>query len=455
MYARRARRPRRSRLEAAVEGELSAIEQALEEVRFRVARDPLGASKDLGGALTPRLTALSSRLGEEASLRRRVEEGLVHAAKLSEELRATHRGGGASGRAHPARGRRRASSGERPSTTRFDPRARAMVGPITRLSLRRAQRWRAAGRGLARWREAAEGYLQADGAIAKAHAALVGRREELRGRLAARRAQASSFVARGAPLDPQVRRRWAPRRMALPPMRGPRRLRRPRSSWSKLRGRLSRCVPAPADPSTASGRGPGPTLWEPELWLWTGSVIGGREAEHGHGHGGKASGYSRGPRRLRICTTPRRATKFLPWPCSGPPVSRSPPICCPASRKTAGKVFAQHPVVTKTLISYKRARGFASRGRRTSGPSLQNAIIAADVTEARLRHPCKSSPALSTSCRSSWAQRPRWASSRSPSLFITIFRPGSRRWGTPRGNRCPTRTASTQASSASIAATAT
>jgi hypothetical protein len=188
-------------LEGAVESELLEIERALEQVRLRVARDPLGASKDLGAALTPRLTALSTRLGEEATLRRRVEEGMAQAARLTEELRATHRAAAQAVERIPLE----VEGAQAPGTPVDEALILGLAPWLDRINeSARSQRWRAADVGLARWRETAEGYLRADAAIAKALAALLSRRDELQGRLAARRAQASSFAARGAPVSADV-----------------------------------------------------------------------------------------------------------------------------------------------------------------------------------------------------------------------------------------------------------
>jgi hypothetical protein len=55
--------------------------------------------------------------------------------------------------------------------------------------------------GLSKWNAAARGYLATDEAIAGAFAAVVGRRDELVGRLRARRAQAQALVARGVAVD--------------------------------------------------------------------------------------------------------------------------------------------------------------------------------------------------------------------------------------------------------------
>jgi hypothetical protein len=194
-------------LEAGVADELAAIEQALERVRIRVARDPLGAAKDLGGSLTPRLSVLSARLAEEATLRQKVQDGLAQAAKLSRELEAVHRAAAEAVRRIPLE----VEGAHAPGAPLDDGLVRGLGPWLDRIAeAARAQRWRPAEVGLARWREAAEGYLKSDGEIAKALTALLARRDELKGRLAARRAQASSFADRAAhaggaaPVDTQA-----------------------------------------------------------------------------------------------------------------------------------------------------------------------------------------------------------------------------------------------------------
>jgi hypothetical protein len=58
--------------------------------------------------------------------------------------------------------------------------------------------------GLAKWDAAAQGYLEHDGKISGALAALVNRRDELTGRVRARRAQAQARQGRGAAQDPRI-----------------------------------------------------------------------------------------------------------------------------------------------------------------------------------------------------------------------------------------------------------
>jgi hypothetical protein len=191
-------------VEAAVADELSVIEQALDQARVRVARDPLGAAKDLGGALTSRLSALSARLAEEAATRLRVEDAMAGATKLLQELQAVHRA------AAEAIGRipLEVEGASSPGPLLDDAAILGLIPWLDKIAEAvQGERWRAADVGLARWREAANGYLQTDGAIAKALKALLARRDELKGRLAARRAQAAAFAAKegkGGPLDPQT-----------------------------------------------------------------------------------------------------------------------------------------------------------------------------------------------------------------------------------------------------------
>jgi hypothetical protein len=58
--------------------------------------------------------------------------------------------------------------------------------------------------GLARWLEAAEGYLACELAILDAAAKLAARHAELAGRLAARRAQLAAIAGKGAHVDPSL-----------------------------------------------------------------------------------------------------------------------------------------------------------------------------------------------------------------------------------------------------------
>jgi hypothetical protein len=188
-------------VETAVADELAAIEQALQVARLRLARDPLGAAKDLGGSLTPRLAALSTRLAQESELRRKVQDSMASATKLLAELQSVHR---AAAEAVP-RFQLEVEGARAPGPVLGESEILGLVPWLDKIAEAvHGQRWRAAEVGLARWRETAEGYVHADGAIAKAFKALLARREELKGRLAARRAQASAFAAKGNPVDPQT-----------------------------------------------------------------------------------------------------------------------------------------------------------------------------------------------------------------------------------------------------------
>ncbi len=144
---------------------------------------------------------MTGRLAEEAALRQKVVEGMARAAKLAEELQAVHGAAAEAVRRIPLE----VEGAQAPSAPLDDALILGLAPWLEKIGEAvRGQRWRAADVGLARWREAAEGYLQSDAAIARALTALLARRDELKGRLAARRAQASSFAAKGAHVDPQI-----------------------------------------------------------------------------------------------------------------------------------------------------------------------------------------------------------------------------------------------------------
>jgi hypothetical protein len=177
------------------------VERDLEEARTRVARDPLGASGDVVARLDPRIAAVTAQLGALAAQRSQVEDGLTRARATLRDLQEVHTAARAAIDAMP-----REVEGARAPLGLTDDGHVEGLGPwLDKIQdAASAGRWATGEVGLSRWNEAARGYLAADGEIARALSAVLARREELAGRLSARRAQAAALLARGAAIDPSA-----------------------------------------------------------------------------------------------------------------------------------------------------------------------------------------------------------------------------------------------------------
>jgi hypothetical protein len=176
--------------------ELAAVRAQLAEVQASVAGDPLGASRSLTAGVFTRLVRAGARL---ADLRRRRDEvgaDLERARALLAEVRAApERVADAAERC--AREVVRDDAGPAPP----DPgRIEGLAEWLATLERTTdAGRWAAAEVGVTRWLAAAREVLAAAEAAEGASAAAVERRDELLGRLLARRQQAKVRAARGGP----------------------------------------------------------------------------------------------------------------------------------------------------------------------------------------------------------------------------------------------------------------
>ena len=176
-------------VEAVVAGELGAIEGELGAARVRVARDPLGTSGEVVGRLSPRVGALAAELGATAAQRGRVEQGLVRARELLAEVRVVRGRAAAAVVAFPEE----VEGGRAPGMATDEGLVEGLAPWLGKIGEAAARgRWAAAEVGLQKWTEAARAYVANDGPIAAAFEAVLGRREELAGRLSARRAQAAA-----------------------------------------------------------------------------------------------------------------------------------------------------------------------------------------------------------------------------------------------------------------------
>lgn len=188
-------------VEAAVRDDLAVLDRDLEAMRVGVARDPLGTSADVAQRLAPRIDGLTGRLDVLRALRGRVHGGLASARELHDAVREAHAGARDAVDRMPAEVEGASAPGT-PTDAGLIEGLAPWLRKIEEASL--AGRWQAAEVGLARWRDAAREYLDHDAKIARALAAVLARRDELSGRLSARRAQAAALVARGASLDPSA-----------------------------------------------------------------------------------------------------------------------------------------------------------------------------------------------------------------------------------------------------------
>lgn len=196
--------------------ELTAIERELEAVRVRLARDPLGAQRGMAEAIERRMTALGGRLHALAAVRTRVADGLVGARSLLAEVRAMRSRAVEAVHRLPGEVEGATASGQ-PTDAGLVEGLEPWLDKIEAAAA--AGRWQTADVGLQKWTEAARGYLDGDGRIAGALERVVARREELAGRLSARRAQVAALAARGSEAPPGVEdvAREAERLLALRP----------------------------------------------------------------------------------------------------------------------------------------------------------------------------------------------------------------------------------------------
>jgi hypothetical protein len=187
-------------------GELAEADRELTALAGRAQKDPLGCVAPAAPLAIQRLDALRSRLANEAATATRVAAGLDHARSQRRALADVHARAEA---AFAAAARAVDDAAGHLSAPLDAPRLGELDAWLAKLtSTAAARRYAATEVGLARFSATAEGYLASDQhALAQAVAAL-GAREELQGRLSARRAQAAALAAR-AGIDPTPLEAWA------------------------------------------------------------------------------------------------------------------------------------------------------------------------------------------------------------------------------------------------------
>jgi hypothetical protein len=193
-------------VDGAVAPELEELERELKAARTKIARDPLGVSGGVTGALVPRVAELRDKLTRLASLRDRVATAIVQAKALLARIDEIH----AAAATAKSEGPRDVEEAARLPALADGSGIEGLTPWLAKLEgTARAGRWQSAEVGLERWFEAAREFLAGDRAVKAAYDGLVARRAEIAGRLGARRAQARSLAARGSPLDPAEEARGA------------------------------------------------------------------------------------------------------------------------------------------------------------------------------------------------------------------------------------------------------
>jgi hypothetical protein len=183
---------------------LASVRAQLEAVKSRIARDPLGASQALTDEVMASMSQIEAQLSELQRRRDQVEADLARARALLGEL--------------PEANRRAASAGERCRQEIASDLEAVPPGPahpaqaeeglaqwLTTLEATAgAGHWAAVTVGLARWLAAGETALSNAREVERASQAQLDLRDELLGRLLARRQQARMRAARGQALDPAL-----------------------------------------------------------------------------------------------------------------------------------------------------------------------------------------------------------------------------------------------------------
>lgn len=183
---------------------LAAVRAQLDAVRSEIARDPLGAAGSLARDVSGRLAQLGAQLTTLQARHSQVSADLQRAHALLAEIRATHE------RAVAAH--RRCSEQIAPDPAappRPEPVDRGRVDGLegwlaTLDTTMREGRWTSAGVGVTRWLAAAQELLGDEESVERTSCAPLDHRDELLGRLQARRQQARALAARGHAGDPEL-----------------------------------------------------------------------------------------------------------------------------------------------------------------------------------------------------------------------------------------------------------
>lgn len=180
---------------------LATVRAQLEMVRQRIARDPLGATRALTDDISGRLVRLGQQLAALQARRDGVGADLQRAHVLLADLRAAHQ------RAAAAHARCEGQVEGVAGTSRPAPLDAGRIDGLAQWlatldSTVAGGHWAPAGVGVGRWLAAAQAALSEEQAVERGSTAPLDRRDELLGRLVARRQQARTLAARGTNLDP-------------------------------------------------------------------------------------------------------------------------------------------------------------------------------------------------------------------------------------------------------------
>jgi len=183
--------------------QLTAISAQLDAVTARISRDPLGANRALTDDVNARLTTLELELRSLQDRRDQVRADVGRAHTLLADLHSAHIGA-CSAHARSQGQVKTAAGGPLPCPL-DEARIDGLAQWLTTLDATMSEgHWTAAGIGIARWLAAGDQALGEERAIEWANAEPLDRRNDLRGRLGARRQQARAMTARGASFDLQA-----------------------------------------------------------------------------------------------------------------------------------------------------------------------------------------------------------------------------------------------------------
>jgi len=175
---------------------LSAVRAQLDATRSRIARDPLGATDDLATGVLARLDQLGKELAALGARHRQVCTDLERAHALLDDIRATHHDAG------EARSRCVAETDAAAAPLIDQGRIDGLAQWLSTLDdTMTAGRWAAAGVGVTRWLTAGQELQHEEEALLHSCREPLDRRDELAGRLSARRQQAIVLQSRGRAPD--------------------------------------------------------------------------------------------------------------------------------------------------------------------------------------------------------------------------------------------------------------
>jgi len=181
---------------------LGAVRAQLEAVRAQIARDPLGAAGALATEVAGRLQQLGGQLAALQTRQHQALSDLDRAHALLRDLRATHEQATATHRRCSAEIESAPTDPPRPAPV-DSGRVEGLAQWLRTLDATMAEgRWPSAAVGVTRWLAAAQEVLADEETVERTSSAPLDHRDELIGRLAARRQQARTLTARGRPADP-------------------------------------------------------------------------------------------------------------------------------------------------------------------------------------------------------------------------------------------------------------